>query len=142
MIHLLADRIILPTAFCGSQCIGEGSVFYPTQPPTQPHTLLSVLAETTPQCTHSVPQCSLAGLVNHLPVTGGGKYNSGIGSPKVASGPRLSEGFGFLSLEVMICQFFFCHAGKTKNVLKEVSVSPLKEYPYDATDLVYFYLFF
>lgn len=36
-----------------------------------------------------------------------GKYNSGIGSPKVASGPLLSEVFGSLPLETWICHIFF-----------------------------------
>lgn len=38
-----------------------------------------------------------------------GKYNSGIGSPKVASGPLLSEVFGLLPLEIWICPIFFMH---------------------------------
>lgn len=38
-----------------------------------------------------------------------GKYNSRIGSPKVASGPLLSEVFGLLPLEMTKCHvFFFC----------------------------------
>lgn len=41
-----------------------------------------------------------------------GKYNSGIGSPKVASGSLLSEVFGSLPLEMWICHISSCRRGK------------------------------
>lgn len=62
---------------------------------------------------HTVPRCSLAGLVNHLPVTGGGNTTAGLAVQRVASGPLLSEVFGLLPLEMWICHFF--HAEEKKS---------------------------
>lgn len=53
---------------CGSQCSVEGGVFSPP----------SVCAGSEYAPVHTVPRCSLAGLVNHLPVTGGGNTTAGL----------------------------------------------------------------
>ncbi|MEQ2189505.1 hypothetical protein GOODEAATRI_025991 [Goodea atripinnis] len=42
------------------------------------------------------------------------KYNRGIGSPKVASGPCVSEVFGFLLLDMTICHITLPHSGERK----------------------------
>lgn len=80
-------------------------------PPPHP-ACLSICAGSKHAPVHTVPGCSLAGPVNHLPVTGGGNTTAGIGSPKVASGPLLSEVFGLLPLEMWICHIFSCGGGK------------------------------
>lgn len=80
-------------------------------PPPHP-ACLSICAGSEHAPVHTVPGCSLAGPVNHLPVTGGGNTTAGIGSPKVASGPLLSEVFGLLPLEMWICHIFSCGGGK------------------------------
>lgn len=63
---------------------------------------------------HTVPRCSLAGPVNHLPVTGGGNTTAGLAVQRVASGPLLSEVFGLLPREMRVLFFFFfqCRTGK------------------------------
>lgn len=88
---------------------------------------LSICAGSEHAPVPTVPWCSLAGPLNHLTVTGGGNTTAGIGSPKVASGPLLSEVFGLLPLEVWICHIFSCGRrkripfaalGRTENVNK------------------------
>lgn len=85
----------------GSRSSAEGGVFPPPGP---------VCAGSEYAPVHTVPGCSLAGRLTHLPVTGGDNHNSGIGSPKVASGPLLREAFGLLPLGLWI----FVQAGEGK----------------------------
>lgn len=59
MIHLLTGHIILSTAFAGHSAVQKVLFFPPS---------LCAGSEYAP--VHTVPRCSLAGLVNHLPVTG------------------------------------------------------------------------
>lgn len=73
---------------------------------------LSICAGSQHAPVPTVPWCSLAGPLNHLPVTGGGSTTAGIGSPKVASGPLLSEVFGLLPLEMWICHISSCGGRK------------------------------
>lgn len=67
MIHLLTGHIILSTA-------GQSAVWRVVSPPSTP----SVCTGSEYAPVHTVPGCSLAGRVNHLPVTGGGNTTAGL----------------------------------------------------------------
>ena len=90
----------------GSRSSAEGGVF----PPAARRLPLPVCAGSEHAPVHTVPGRSLAGRLTHLPVTGGDNHNSGIGSPKVASGPQWRELFGLLPLGLWI----FVQAGEAK----------------------------
>lgn len=105
-MHLLTGHIILSTCSFRSQCSSEGWCVC-----TYVCVALLVYAGGEHAPVHTVPRCSLAGPVNHLPVTGGGNTTAGLAVQRVASGPLLSEVFGLLPREMRVF-FFQCRTGK------------------------------
>lgn len=103
MIQLLTGHIILSTEFAGHSA-AQNVVF--------PHPQF-VYAGSEYAPVHTVPGCSLAGRVNHLPVTGGGNTTAGLAVQRWRLAPLLSEVFGLLPLEVRMCHISFsCRRGK------------------------------
>lgn len=67
--YICSQATLFSTAFAGHSAVQKVVFFLP--PP-------SVCAGSEYAPVHTVPRCSLAGLVNHLPVTGGGNTTEGL----------------------------------------------------------------
>lgn len=113
MMHLLTFRIILTTAFL--QVTVQWRRWYSHPPPPHPPLLPPSLCwQWARPSTHS-PSMQSGRPSESSSRHRWGKYNSGIGSPKVASGPLLSEVFGLLASPCKrryVILFFFRAGGK------------------------------
>lgn len=89
--------------------------------------LPSVCAGSEHAPVHTVPRCSLASLVNHLPVTGGGNTTAGLAVQRCRLAHSRLRCLALLPLEMTVCHIFVMQEKERKKEVVQVCISLSKQ---------------